>query len=187
MSQPACNILFVKSRANISNACHVANYSAVETTCVCNVCNSSRSKAPRRLLDATSNDVVFDSIEAVSVVVGGFQQFAATMTSASNFNSVDALNDVIVVIVAFTVLWLGTALATVVSSFQSNVTEKETQKDERIQGWLTAQTEPQGCKDETGLQEALHLYLNSFFPAVYSDRSTISKLWIKFWLLLILS
>ena len=62
------------------------------------------------------------------------------------------------------------------SYFQS--VEKD--KTERMVGWLVAQANAEGIEEKKPLEDALHLYIKSFIPVVYSDRPMTSKLGMKF-------
>jgi hypothetical protein len=141
------------------------------------VCNATRTGKGRKL--AEGDEVEYETIEAVAAVQSSVQEFAATMTSASDFNTVNALNDSLIVVIYFAIQFGVMALGIVLSTFLLSF-GKSKKKDERIKNWLVDQAESQRHTHEPALEVMLNTYLESFFPAVYSNRSAMAKLLMKF-------
>jgi hypothetical protein len=188
------------SNQGIKQTCRVANYTPIYITCACTVCLDNQN---RRLSSADGGG----SVEATSVTVYAFEQFQAISSSAMTFDSVADLRASLLVVIAFLVLWGGSAL--VVGSVNMYYTAEARRKQLKVtfavkhmnnaksgtvhpshmllvstssSAMLLPKHQPLSTHAES-LSEVLSLYLTSFFPVIFKEDSSLARisqiLWYK--------
>ena len=96
--------------------------------------------------------------------------FSSVMSSATSFNSVQALESTLLVVETFAGLWLGMAVLLFVVDELRNLYKIRKSAEERKSSKVCA------APDSKNVEELINQYLNSFYPDVFSDTPRMHRL-----------
>jgi hypothetical protein len=173
---PKCELYFDSDASGIE--CEVVNYTSITTTCRCDFC-----AARRRRLAVTLENVGGANVQALST--SSFIEFAAVMESASQFNSLGALQSTVLVIVTFAVMWLGTIFVILAMDYlkrrkRSQILAFSSKKlrsimPESASSRISMTTKKVAAQATSNLEECLRDYVTELFSFAYSDNADIVR------------
>ncbi len=160
--------------------CHVANHSSSHTTCSCVMnCShylASKTSSSNRLLTTSTPSTDYFAFQVVAVASYAFEDFSSEMESAASFNSVESLEDSIIVVITFVCLWVGSFVGIAVLDFFNSrgmVFWKDLgQRNNEASLRITPSSAVASV-----VENHLSLYISSFFSVIFSDLPKSSRLW----------
>jgi hypothetical protein len=155
------------SAAGNAVSCSVLGNTATNLTCKCAVGRWNRSG--RRLGSGKSSMTGLTQIAVLADYVG--EEFAATLETAATLNSAADLRKVLIVIVAFVVLWAAGFVTITSAAFRSKIDapahQAQKQSFERMKRYAQAARSP------VAIGEYLTGYINEVFPSAFKDKPSL--------------
>jgi hypothetical protein len=141
-------------------------------TCSCLLPSASR----RRRLDTSVNSVLDQTgvshVAALTEYVG--EEFAGTLSSAADLNSAAAFRRVLIVIVAFIVLWSGGFAIVMSAAFRSKM--HAGQHKEQAASFERMKRYAQATRSPVAISEYLRNYVDEVFPSAFKDKPNLECL-----------
>jgi len=160
---PVCRVL----NGDIFN-CTVQSYSTASTVCTCYLVISD-SKRRSLSLEGTG------ALEVAAVTQLVVEDFATTISTAGDFDSAADLEDTIIVIMLYGVMWFGGLIGIAMCSIRQYVTHRKVGEGEsRLEKKkMLAST----TKSAADVRNYLTAYVNEIFPSVFHAKSVSRRLW----------
>jgi hypothetical protein len=165
--------------AGDSSVCRVVEFTATTTTCACTVTldgsgtddTSTRRRKHRRLTDAYTSSGAAEVVSMSSFVAGSF---VSTFRAAGSFNSLAALQHVLIVLIMFAVIWFGgltLILSCVTYRFSKN-------REFKIKDMLfTRKAHKTGVgHSKAAIRTYLVNYVAEIFPSSFREKPLIQRL-----------
>ena len=152
-----------------SDNCKLISYTQTNTTCECSITFRRRMDAGQEIMDNTG---ITDVMTMTEYVAG---EFLGTLSSASSMTP-KSINNVIIVILMFAVLWMfgiGLIIMYVFRSKYATIWKKQDIQInlERRKRCASISKSPYAIKSY------LIEYVNTVFPSVYNQTSFMSRIW----------
>ena len=173
--QPSCSLIDSSTGAlnSTSTLCRVLSFDALSTTCACTLANSSAGvrKFRRQLqsgefLETTTMDMV-----STGSYIGS--EFVETLLVAEDFNSVEDLQRVLIVILMFAVLWGGGLTIILGCTWRQQHVRG---KNEKAQSVLERRKQSaEISRSPAAVREYLVNYVAEVFPSVFSNKPFFTR------------
>lgn len=164
-----------------TTACQVLAHSASETTCICNMCDLAGTNNSRRLVHDRDLETPVRGLQSAhSTMAIGFiaaaqdtsAYFVEVVSTASQFDSAQAIRDTAIVGGTFAVMWfVGWFALYVRYSLEQDYNRaiRKLEQNDRLTNPSPADAPP--VDPLLGAQMKLKEYVHAIFPVVYSDLS----------------
>jgi hypothetical protein len=159
----------------VSATCNIVDYSEYSTTCKCSILINPETST-RKLVDI--ENFIFQNtyaLEVVAISEDVAMDFADTIVSTKDFDSVSDLKKVIIVMMLYGTLWGIGIIGLSYWSLHSRRSAKkigmdafEKHKNKRI---------AESTKSISVVQDYLYKYLDETFPHVFHNEYWLTKLW----------
>ena len=173
--RPSCSLLNASTSTSDVNSsvCTVSGYDAYSTNCSCTIYPASGpSSRRRRLSDTLAQSGVLD---VVSFSIFLVSDFADTFETAEDFDSLEDVKKVLIVIVLFSALWGGGLLLILSCTWRRTAMEKvHISQEAKLQ---KRAERVQGSRSLTEVRRYLTEYVVTTFPAVFSNKPFFSRLY----------
>lgn len=146
------------------SACEVLDFNTTYTTCLCTMKPSGRRRRVLRGLQAGEDELGYLEIAAISESVS--EDFVATTLEARNFDSLDEVQRVLVVIIMFSVMWVVGLGMTWYYAIRGATKDRRLELNEQ----MNLQRQIAAASTKTSVEKIkkyLDAYVNEVFPVVF--------------------
>jgi len=171
---PSCSLINSYGKIDTTSAftttiCTVLDYTKTSTTCQCTV-QTIQSK--RRLENTAMNGVV--NLVSTSVYVA--RDIKDTFLSSGNLNSLESIQQVLIVIIMFSVLWASGLLLLFCCILRQRQQHHFNKKINVIEHTAI---HTKNAVTYADVQKNLLSYITELFPAIYSNEPLARKIWTE--------
>jgi len=166
-SVPGCRVL-----SGFDFNCSVQSYTEHSTTCVCTKLDDEGRRLSAKTADVVENSGALEVVAVSTILV---EDFVTTITDGGHINSVNDVEDTMIIILLYGVMWATGLLGVFTCSLKQlrNNAKTSTSAKNKIE---KKKDLAKSTRSKEDINAYLVAYVNEIFPAVFQSNSTLSRL-----------